>query len=110
MTIDISRRAVLGSLVIGTTGLLCKHRFAYAETRESPTRGQIPIGKPGIELSIFAMDDRTLRFTVAAIDEILDNTYADGSLTSRPSPLPLLQGFLRRLQLQRYLRSSHPCR
>ncbi len=45
----------------------------------------------GLELRVTAMNANTLRLSVAAIDEILDKTYGDGSVVARTWPAPLLK-------------------
>ena len=91
MTEGVSRRAMLKTVGIGTTGLLLNRQFAYAELVEKPAQQKLPVGKVGLELRITAMNANTLRLSVAAIDEILDRTYGDGSVVARIWPVPLLK-------------------
>src|ERR1700733_3133256 len=91
MTERISRRAVLKNAGTGVAGLLLSRQFAYAELVDRPVQGRLPAGKVGLELRVTAMNANTLRLSVAAIDEILDKTYGDGSLVSRTWAAPLLK-------------------
>ena len=91
MTERISRRAMLKTAGTGAAGLLFRRQFAYAELVTQPVQRQLPVGKVGLELRVTAMNANTLRLSVAAIDEILDKTYGDGSVVSRTWPAPLLK-------------------
>ncbi len=91
MTERISRRAMLKTAGTGAAGLLFRQQFAYAELATQPVQRQLPVGKVGLELRVTAMNANTLRLSVAAIDEILDKTYGDGSVVSRTWPAPLLK-------------------
>lgn len=75
----------------GAAGLLLRRSFAYAELLDTPPPEGIRSDKVGLELSITAMNANTLRLSVTAIDEILDETYGDGSVVSRTWPAPLLK-------------------
>src|ERR1700733_1243683 len=91
MTEAVSRRAMLKTVGAGTAGLLFRRQFAYAELVEKPAQQKLPVGKVGLELRVTAMNANTLRLSVAAIDEILDRTYGDGSVVARIWPVPLLK-------------------
>ena len=91
MTQRISRRTALKAVGIGASGLLLSRQFAYAELVGKVVQGRLPVGKVGLELRVTAMNANTLRLSVAAIDEILDKTYGDGSVVERNWPVPLLK-------------------
>jgi hypothetical protein len=91
MTEGVSRRAMLKTVGTGTAGSLFRRQFAYAELVEKPAQQKLPVGKVGLELRVTAMNANTLRLSVAAIDEILDKTYGDGSVVARTWPAPLLK-------------------
>jgi hypothetical protein len=93
MTEGVSRRKMLKIAGAGTTGLLLRRQFAYAELVQKPAQQNLPVGKVGLELRVTAMNANTLRLSVAAVDEILDKTYGDGSVVARTWPSPLLKGW-----------------
>jgi alpha-glucosidase (family GH31 glycosyl hydrolase) len=90
MKMNLTRRAAIHGLASGAMGLLLQRRFAYAELLASPASTGIRTDKPGVELTLTAVNDHTLRIAIAAIDEALDDTYSDGSLVPRSWPRPLL--------------------
>jgi alpha-glucosidase (family GH31 glycosyl hydrolase) len=91
MTEGVSRRTMLKTVAIGSAGLLLRRQFAYAELVDGPVQRALPAGKVGLELRVTAMNANTLRMSVAAIDEVLDKTYGDGSVVGRTWPAPLLK-------------------
>ena len=77
---------------VGTgVAALSLRQFAYAELVDQPVLRGLPVGKAGLELRVTAMNANTLRLSVAAIDEILDRTYGDGSVVTRTWAPPLLK-------------------
>lgn len=86
---SISRRNVLSGIA-SSAAVLLQRRFVYAELLGGAPQA-IHADKPGVQLTLTAASANTLRISVAAIDEVLDDYYADGSLVTRKWPSPLLK-------------------
>lgn len=75
-------RAILGSFFTA--------RFAHSELLVQPS-SDVPVGPAGMQLTIYRLNQHTLRLSVAAIDEDLDRYYDDGSTIPHPQSTKLLQ-------------------
>lgn len=77
-----------------SAGVLLNHRFTYAEMLVlAPERvGAVPIarGPVGMDVTVTAVTDSTLRISIAAADELLDRYYEDGSVAPRSFARPML--------------------
>src|SRR5258708_24952694 len=91
---DYSRRAVISGLGAVSAGILLDQRFTYAEMLAPTDRsdGTVPIATApvGMDVTITAVTDSTLRISIAAIDESLDRYYDDGSVAPRSFAKPML--------------------
>ena len=82
-----SRRSVVTGLSAISAGILLNRRFTYAEML-APSA--VPTGAVGMDVTITAVTDSTLRISVAAVDEVLDKYYEDGSIAPRTFAKPML--------------------
>jgi alpha-glucosidase (family GH31 glycosyl hydrolase) len=82
----ISRRTVLSRLGTVSAGLLLHQRFAGAAVLPG---GLAPKGPVGMEVTIVAITPSTIRISVAAVDELLDTYYEDGSIATRKFTAPM---------------------
>ncbi len=97
---DISRRQLLSTAGLSAAGVFLSQHVALGEgaisdSETSPSEdvnaSQIRTGPAGMNVTIFAVNSRTLRITVAAIDETVDTYYDDGSLVPRRYSVALHQ-------------------
>jgi alpha-glucosidase (family GH31 glycosyl hydrolase) len=90
---DYSRRAVVSGLGAVSAGVLLRQRFAWAEMVAPPVgpvgAGAVAKGAVGMDVAITAVTPSTLRISVAAVDEILDRYYDDGSIAPRKFAKPM---------------------
>jgi len=76
-----------------SAGVLLKQRFTYAEVLAPGVEpGKVPVAKGlvGMDVTVTAVTDSTLRISVAAADESLDRYYEDGSIAPRSFARPML--------------------
>jgi alpha-glucosidase/alpha-D-xyloside xylohydrolase len=85
-----SRRTVVAGLGAVSAGVLLDRRFAYAELLAPQAGAKVATGAVGMDVTITAVTDSTLRISVAAVDEVLDRYYDDGSIAPRTFAKPLL--------------------
>ncbi len=89
-----SRRSMMTKLGAATAGVLLQHRFSSAELLAPPsgTEGAARAvkGAVGMDVTLTAVTDSTLRISVAAVDEVLDQYYDDGSIAPRHFARPML--------------------
>ena len=88
-----SRRSVITGFGTVSAGILLDQRFLYAEML-APLSGPgatplVAKGPVGMDVTITAVTDSTLRISVAAVDEVLDRYYEDGSVAPRRFAKPL---------------------
>ena len=88
----ISRRRLLTTAGVSTAGILLSRYIAFGESADSiatepahekASASQMRTGPAGLELTIVSVRPQMLRITVAAVDEIVDTYYDDGSLVPR---------------------------
>src|ERR1700742_2041293 len=82
-----SRRSVVTGLGAMSAGVLLNRRFSYAEML-APSA--VPTGAVGMNVTITAVTDSTLRISIAAVDEVLDTYYEDGSIAPRTFAKPMV--------------------
>src|ERR1700744_699679 len=82
-----SRRSVITGLGAMSAGVLLNRRFTHAEMLPPSA---VPTGAVGMDVTITAVTDSTLRISVAAVDEVLDRYYEDGSIAPRTFAKPML--------------------
>ena len=91
---DYSRRAILSGVGAVSAGMLLTCRLSYAEmldpTTEHAGTKRIAKGPVGMDVTITAVTDSTLRISIAAVDELLDRYYEDGSVAPRNFAKPML--------------------
>ena len=91
---DYSRRAVLSRVGAVSAGMLLTCRLPYAEmlapTAQSPGTKPTAKGPVGMDVTITAVTDSTLRISISAVDELLDRYYEDGSVAPRSFAKPML--------------------
>jgi alpha-glucosidase/alpha-D-xyloside xylohydrolase len=87
---DYSRRAVVAGLGAISAGVLLNRRLAYAEMLAPGAVVPVEKAAVGMSVTITAVTDSTLRISVAAVDEVLDRYYDDGSIAPRVFAKPLL--------------------
>lgn len=91
---DYSRRAVISRFGAVSAGVLLNQRFTYAEMLAPLAQpvGMAPVAKGpvGMDVTITAVTDSTLRVSIAAVDESLDRYYEDGSVAPRSFARPIL--------------------
>src|ERR1035441_8216240 len=91
---EYSRRAVISGLSAASAGVLLNRRFTFGETlaplSEPAGTTSIARGRVGMDVTITAVTDSTLRISIAAVDESLDRYYDDGSIVSRSFAKPML--------------------
>jgi alpha-glucosidase/alpha-D-xyloside xylohydrolase len=91
---DYSRRAVMSGLSAVSAGVLLNQRFTYAEMLAPLAEpvGMVPLAKGpvGMDVTITAVTDSTLRISIAAVGELLDRYYEDGSVAPRSFARPML--------------------
>lgn len=94
MAEQYSRRSVISKLGVAAAGVLLQQRFSYAELAapEAAASGGASVAKAavGMDVTITAVTDSTLRISVAAVDESLDKYYEDGSIAPRKFGKPML--------------------
>ena len=94
MNKDYSRRAVIGRLGAASAGVLLNSRFAYAEMlaplAEPGSTVPVAKGPVGMDVTITAVTESTLRISISAVDELLDRYYEDGSVAPRSFARPML--------------------
>lgn len=90
-----SRRSVMAGVGAASAELLLTRRFAFAElvlpgaeSTHAPTMAKGPVG---MDVTLVAVTDSTLRISVAAVDESLDRYYDDGSVAPRVFAKPMLK-------------------
>jgi len=83
-----TRRSALAGLGAVSANVLFNSRIACAEMLAGPV---ITKGAVGMQVTITAVTNATLRISVAAIDEVLDRYYEDGSIAPRTFAAPLLK-------------------
>jgi alpha-glucosidase (family GH31 glycosyl hydrolase) len=92
---DFSRRAVLTGLGTISAGVLLRQRFASAEVLDpiAAHKGNAAMaqGPVGMDVTITAVTQSTIRISVAAVDEVLDDSYNDGSIVARSPTKPILK-------------------
>ena len=84
----------MSSLGAVSAGVLLNRRFTYAEMVAPLAE---PVGMPsvataavGMNLTITAVTDSILRISIAAVDEVLDRYFDDGSVAPRKFARPML--------------------
>lgn len=91
---NYSRRAILSRVGAVSAGMLLTRRLSYAEmldpTTERAKTERIANGPVGMDVTITAVTDSTLRISIAAVDEFLDRYYEDGSVAPRNFAKPML--------------------
>ena len=92
---DCSRRSVLTGLGTIMAGTLLWKRFAsaemlapFAEPNESASVARGPVG---MDVTITAVTQSTIRISIAAAGEALDDYYNDGSTLPRSLTKPILK-------------------
>ena len=89
-----SRRAVLSRVPAVSVGMLLTCRLPYAEMlapkAQSPGKKPTAKGPVGMDVTITAVTDSTLRISISAVDELLDRYYEDGSVVPRSFTKPML--------------------
>ncbi len=89
-----SRRSVMAGVGAVSAGMLLKQRFIYAEMLaprdEHHAMESVTTGRAGMDVTITAVTDSILRISVAAVDEVLDRYYEDGSIAPRTFAKPIL--------------------
>ena len=77
-----------------TAGVLLHRQFAYAEMlaplAEPAATGAVAKAPVGMDVTITAVTRSTLRISIAAVDEVLDRYYDDGSIAPRGFARPML--------------------
>jgi alpha-glucosidase (family GH31 glycosyl hydrolase) len=90
-----SRRSVMTKFGAAVAGVLLNQRFSYAELLTPPrTRAdglRAAKGLVGMDVTITAVTDSTLRISIAAADEVLDRYYDDGSIAPRTFKQPMVK-------------------
>ena len=89
-----SRRSMMTKLGAATAGVLLQRRFSSAELLAPPSgteeASRAVKGAVGMDVTLTAVTDSTLRISVAAVDEVLDQYYDDGSVAPRHFARPML--------------------
>ncbi|HEY5381245.1 MAG TPA: TIM-barrel domain-containing protein [Acidobacteriaceae bacterium] len=80
---DTSRRAMVAGLGAMSAGVLLHRRLAYAEMLAPGSVAPVEKAAVGMSVTITAVTDSTLRISIAAVDEVLDRYYNDGSIAPR---------------------------
>src|SRR5579883_2337795 len=92
MTKQISRRSAIQACGAVAAGVLFRTEFAAAKTKATAEQAAAIMEAPvGMELTITAATDATLRISIAAVDEVLDTYYDDGAIAPRRYPSPALK-------------------
>jgi alpha-glucosidase (family GH31 glycosyl hydrolase) len=98
MAAAISRRRLLATAGVSTAGVLLSRHIAFGELADSiaaepgheqASASRMRTGPAGMELTVVSVRPRMLRITVAAVDEVIDTYYDDGSLVPRKYPAAL---------------------
>jgi len=87
---SISRRRLLTGMC-ATAGTLFTVGFAGADLLAAPTDPAVPVAPVGMPCTIAALNQHTLRLSIAAVDEDLDRYYDDGSTIPHPEASSLLR-------------------
>jgi len=96
---EYSRRAVMRGVGAVSTAVLLQRRFAYGEMveaasekgeREGVASAGVATGPVGMNVTITAVTGSILRISIAAVDEVLDRYYEDGSVATRAFAKPML--------------------
>lgn len=85
MNETFTRRDLLANAGGAFLGVLFRERFLYSQARL-----KMPKDPVGMELTITAVTSHTLRISIAAVGEVLDHYYNDGSTAPRTFPKALL--------------------
>ena len=90
-----SRRSVLTKLGAAAASVLLKQRFSAAQLLAppitKPAGARAAKGSVGMDVTLTAVTDSTLRISVAAVDEELDRYYDDGSIAPRTFKPPMVK-------------------
>lgn len=86
MSVSISRRRLL-QIAGPTAGLLFSHKFAFSELQ--PRGAHAPTGPAGLQINISAVTPHMVRIGIAAVDEVLDRYYDDGSIALQSVAKPI---------------------
>ncbi len=91
---EYSRRAVMRGVGAVSTAVLLQRRFAYGEmvaaAGQETARAGVATGPVGMNVTITAVTGSILRISIAAVDEVLDRYYDDGSVAARTFAKPMV--------------------
>src|SRR3984885_7582884 len=92
---DCSRRSVLTGLGTMSAGILLSQRFGSAELlapfAETGRGAAVAHGQVGMDVTITALTSSTIRISIAAAGEVLDDYYNDGSIAPHSPARKILQ-------------------